>query len=132
MKNIILKINTAKEPAEIELVKANDLSIIKKSTLSEKQFLSEKLLQTIDQILKEEKFNLKNIKFVVVNSGPGSYTSLRIGLVAANLLAFSLNIPVYSSEIELKKIISGRQGFVSPVMPIYLKAPKITHRKTRL
>lgn len=49
----------------------------------------------INDILKENKLTVKNIKNIVAVNGPGSFTGLRIGLSVAKTMAYSLNIPIY-------------------------------------
>lgn len=55
---------------------------------------SEKLLTTIAQLIKKEKNSLEKISGIIVNSGPGHYTSTRIGVSVANALAFAFKIPI--------------------------------------
>jgi tRNA threonylcarbamoyladenosine biosynthesis protein TsaB len=52
------------------------------------------LLPFIDEILKKEKVNVKDINEINVNSGPGSFTSLRVGVSVANALGYTLGIKV--------------------------------------
>lgn len=58
------------------------------------------LLIAIDGILKQEKLSLKDLRAIVVNSGPGSFTGVRVGVTVANTLAWSLDIPVYGFQTE--------------------------------
>lgn len=63
---------------------------------------SEKLLPFIQQVLAKNKFKLSELEAILLGTGPGSYTGLRIGASAAKALSFSLDIPVYgmsSNEI---------------------------------
>ncbi len=55
---------------------------------------SQNVLGLIDQLLKENKFKLNEIREIEVNTGPGSFTGLRVGVSVANALGFSLKIPV--------------------------------------
>ena len=52
------------------------------------------LVSLIEETLKKEKVNLKEIKEIEVNLGPGSFTGLKIGVAVANALGFALDIPV--------------------------------------
>ena len=63
---------------------------------------SEKLLPFIQELLIKNKFKLSELEAILLGTGPGSYTGLRIGASAAKALSFSLDIPVYgmsSNEI---------------------------------
>lgn len=55
---------------------------------------SQNVLVLINQLLKENKAKLSDLKEIKVNTGPGSFTGLRVGISVANALGFSLNIPV--------------------------------------
>jgi tRNA threonylcarbamoyl adenosine modification protein YeaZ len=53
---------------------------------------SEDLLPSIEKVLRESRIDLKGLEAIVVAVGPGSFTGLRIGISAAQGLAFALGI----------------------------------------
>jgi len=62
---------------------------------------SQQVLNLIDQILKKNKQSfpsnkktLKDITEIKVETGPGSFTGLRVGVSVANALGWALGIPV--------------------------------------
>ncbi|MBA7496082.1 tRNA threonylcarbamoyl adenosine modification protein [subsurface metagenome] len=55
---------------------------------------SQTLLLRINRVLTENKVKLTDLKLIAVNSGPGSFTGLRVGATVANTLAYVLKIPV--------------------------------------
>lgn len=55
---------------------------------------SERLTVFIEQIIKTNKWSLSALDAVVVTSGPGSYTGLRIGVSTAKGLCYALSIPM--------------------------------------
>ena len=55
---------------------------------------SQQVLVMIDEILKLHKKNIKELTEIKVNTGPGSFTGLRVGVAVANTLAWILSIPV--------------------------------------
>jgi tRNA threonylcarbamoyladenosine biosynthesis protein TsaB len=55
---------------------------------------SEKLLPMVDWLLREAGMKRNDIEGIAVSSGPGSFTSLRVGISAAKGIAFSLGIPI--------------------------------------
>ena len=65
-----------------------------------KEKSSQKLLPFIDKTLKKNKFTMKDISEIEVNTGPGSFTGLRVGVAVANALGWALNIPVNGKKIE--------------------------------
>jgi tRNA A37 threonylcarbamoyladenosine modification protein TsaB len=62
---------------------------------------SELLLSTISSFLKKEKTSLSKIKGIIVASGPGGFSAVRIGVATANAFAYVNNVPAVS--IILKK-----------------------------
>ncbi len=55
---------------------------------------SERLTVFIDQICKKNNWKLNELNAIVVTSGPGSYTGLRIGISTAKGLCYALSIPL--------------------------------------
>ncbi len=55
---------------------------------------SQILLPMIDELLKKEKVNVNQLTEIKVNTGPGSFTGLRVGVAVANALGWLLHIPV--------------------------------------
>jgi len=63
---------------------------------------SEKTLPMIDWLLKEIGIKGNEIDGIAVSKGPGSFTSLRVGVSTAKGLAYSLGIPVIGvSSLEI-------------------------------
>lgn len=66
---------------------------------------SEVMVTEIDNILKRNKVDKKDLDAVVVGIGPGSYTGVRIGVTIAKTIAYALNIKIYAkSSLSLLKI----------------------------
>ncbi len=64
------------------------------------QFGSQVLLNMIEKILKNGGVEMKDLKGIEVNTGPGSFTGIRVGVSVANALGFSLKIPVNGKQME--------------------------------
>lgn len=64
------------------------------------EFGSQVLLKMIGEILEKNKLNFKDLDEVEVETGPGSYTGLKVGVAVANAIGFSLNIPVNNKSLE--------------------------------
>lgn len=130
---MIIDIDTIKDQAEIYLLD-DTLSVVSEESIRDRQQVAEKVLQVVHNLLKQGQKSTADIKMVLVNLGPGSYTGQRIGVTTANLLAFSLGVPVVGYEDNgrgdaisqaKKQVVTG---FV-PVSPIYSNDPKITERR---
>ncbi len=85
-----------------------------------------------DSLAKQQK-ELKDIAAIGVFKGPGSFTSLRIGLTVANTLAQSLNVPIVGETGEdwqnkaLHRLENKQNDQI--VLPEYGAAPRITAPK---
>ena len=53
----------------------------------------------IDKVLKANNVDLSNIDKIKVNTGPGSFTGLRVGISVANALGFFLKIPINEKKV---------------------------------
>lgn len=65
-----------------------------------KEQTSQKLLPFIDEVLKKEGKSVEDISEVEVNTGPGSFTGLRIGVSVANALGWALDVPVNDKNLR--------------------------------
>ena len=83
----------------------------------------EKLVPAIAALLKSKKLKLSALREIIVANRGGSFTSLRIGVIASNALAYALGIPV-KAEVPAA---GGRKKFGrhALVEPIYDRAPDI-------
>ena len=73
--------------------------------------MAEKLLSFIHEKLQENSKDFKDITEINFNSGPGSFTGLRIGASIVNTLIHELNLPQ-----PLVKVSYGRPAHItSPV-----------------
>ena len=52
------------------------------------------VMPMINNILKESNITTKDLNEIIVVNGPGSFTGVRIGVVIAKTLAYTLNIPI--------------------------------------
>lgn len=52
------------------------------------------VLPMIDRLLKKHKLKLRDIDEIRVETGPGSFTGLRVGVSIANAFGFVLKIPI--------------------------------------
>jgi len=60
---------------------------------------SQQVLDLINQILKKNKKRLEDLTEIEVETGPGSFTGLRVGISVANTLAWILKIPVNGQKV---------------------------------
>lgn len=55
---------------------------------------SQVILTLIDNLLKRHKIEASDLTAITVNTGPGSFTGLRVGVAVANTLGLILRIPI--------------------------------------
>ena len=121
---MILYINTTlNNYLEVGIKKKN--KFISKKGLSSRWTQAEKLLPLIKSLLRETRLKLKDIKAIKVFNYGGSYTSLRIGVITANALAYALKIPISG----FKKGGAVKSLKIGLVKTLYSSKPKITKKK---
>ena len=64
---------------------------------------SQQVLGLINEILEKNKKTLKDVTEIKVETGPGSFTGLRVGVAVANGLAWTLKIPVNGQKMVKPK-----------------------------
>ncbi len=81
----------------------------KRSTLKKpvSQAKAQEVLPMIGELLMKHEFALDDVAAIQVNTGPGSYTGLRVGIAIANMLGFLLGVPING-------LPAGQQSF-----PVY-------------
>ena|SRR3990167_8043550 len=95
---MILYINT-KDPKKVEVSLKKDRKVLETLT-EDREYGSQVLLPMIEKLLKNNNLGFKDLKGIEVETGPGSFTGLRVGVSVANSLAYSLGIPVNEKKIE--------------------------------
>ena len=95
--------------------------------------LSSQLLTRIKDLVASRGAHIHDLAGVVVFSGPGSFTSLRIGHTVANALADGVQIPVVGAQGEnwlragLAAVADAKPGH--PALPHYGSEAHITRPK---
>ena len=119
---MILSIDTGSYDKVIITVRQSG-QVIAQKEFSAPQKQAEKLLPALDKLLRSKKIKLKDISKIMVANEGGSFTSLRIGIVTANALAYALNIPVSA----IKEVGDSDKKFAghNVVEPIYNNEPII-------
>ena len=72
---------------------------------------SELMVNEIDNILKRNKIDKKQLDAVVVGIGPGSYTGVRIGVTIAKTIAYALHIKIYAKS-SLSLLAIGNESTI--------------------
>ncbi len=130
---MILKIDTTiSETIKITLLKKEEIFLTKEVLAPRAQ--SEKLLPTIFRVLEDAKTTWLDLSGLEVVVTGGSFTSLRIGVLTANALAYALKLPLQAISAEgenvsknnLKKFLNYKIA-----VPEYNGEPNIGRTKKR-
>ncbi|WP_185853395.1 tRNA (adenosine(37)-N6)-threonylcarbamoyltransferase complex dimerization subunit type 1 TsaB [Blattabacterium cuenoti] len=115
--SLILNLETSTKNCSVSIAE-NGICIISVEECFEQYSHSEKLHTFIRYATEISKIRLKDLKSVCVSKGPGSYTSLRIGVSAAKGLCSSLGIPLLSVDTltVMSQKINIKSGFLIPMI----------------
>jgi tRNA threonylcarbamoyladenosine biosynthesis protein TsaB len=104
---LTLAFDTATDVATVALVRDGDV-------LGERASRAVRVLEDVEEILGEAGLRSADVEGLVVGTGPGSYTGLRMGLIMARTLAFSLGVPV-AGVSTLDALAAGAPGAVPAI-----------------
>ncbi|MEE0856440.1 MAG: tRNA (adenosine(37)-N6)-threonylcarbamoyltransferase complex dimerization subunit type 1 TsaB [Ruminococcus sp.] len=90
----ILAIDSSAKAASVCI--ANEEKIIGEFFINTSLTHSQTLMPMTEQLLKNTEMTIDDVDAIAVNSGPGSFTGVRIGVAAAKGLAFPKNLPCVS------------------------------------
>ena len=111
----------------------NDKSLLHELHWESGRELARDVLGKIIDVCRSASLDIGGLDGVVCFSGPGSFTSLRIGITVANTLAYSQDIPIVASVGELwaqdgiENLLAGKNSKI--VIPEYGSEPHITIQK---
>ncbi|OJI06186.1 tRNA (adenosine(37)-N6)-threonylcarbamoyltransferase complex dimerization subunit type 1 TsaB [bacterium CG10_46_32] len=128
-----LYINTT-ERDSFELALIGESKLIKKKIVKSNRQHSEKLLKSIQALLKSGTSSLADIKGVAAVKGPGSFVSLRIGISTANALAYALQVPIVGVSQEkgideIAQLFKRLTSFTKIITPEYGREPDMVMKK---
>lgn len=118
-----LFIDTVSQPGVRVAIKQADKLIAERFWAGDRQ-QAEQLLPGILELLTEQKLSWSDLSAIQVANQGGSFTSLRIGVVTANALAYALGLAVTGTDGQPLQI-DGCQI----VEPEYSGQPNITIKK---
>ncbi len=130
---MILAIRTDKATAELSIYDSQEKEIDRDVWQADRK-LADELLPHIQNLLYKNNFDLPDLSGIIIFTGDGSFTGLRIGTTVANTLAYSLSIPIVEArgsdwlKAGFKNLLNSKPG--NYVVPKYSKKPNITKPKT--
>ncbi len=111
----ILGIETSTKTGSVAIISRDRL--ICQYTLSIDITHSERLMATVDRVLKDARMSLKDIEGFAISIGPGSFTGLRVGIATVKGLAFATDLPV--AAVPTLKALAWNLYYSSyPICPL--------------
>ena len=111
----ILAVDTCTEVCSVTILDGERVAgeYVSKSSVTH----TERLLPSIESLMKELGWNFTELNGLAVIHGPGSFTGLRIGISVIKGLAFGLGIPVVpGNALEIAALQIEGAGWICPVM----------------
>lgn len=99
MKNDILHIDTTNNRSIKVFL---DSQRILEKTDYGKIVKAEEVLVLIEKLLVKYHLKPEDLSEIKINTGPGSFTGIRVGLAVANAMAYALGIKVNGKEMEIE------------------------------
>ena len=110
----ILGIDTVTHACSVALSGVDD-SIIERYKVEPKGH-SESLLKMIEALLDDVAIRIEDLEVVAVDTGPGSFTGIRIGVAAAQGIALALKVPIVGIS-SLEVLAEGVDSQINAVLP---------------
>ena len=109
----ILAIDTSSSVCSVAILEEDKL--IDKNELDDGRTHSENLMPLLDELLKRNSIDIKEVELIACTVGPGSFTGIRIGVASIKPIAEVLNIKVASimSLEALARNVENKETIVS-------------------
>jgi len=115
-----LFINTAEKNSEIAFFSESKTFFYKSFPGTKKQ--SEMLLPNLKTSFDKIGAKFSEIDGLIVISGPGPFTGLRVGVTVANAICYTLNVPIYTLKLEKYKKLTDKANLLkSEVQKCFFK-----------
>jgi tRNA threonylcarbamoyladenosine biosynthesis protein TsaB len=134
---MILLFDPAHEPVTVALVDGG--VVIAQRTIENRREQSAKLLEAVDHLLAGVGLRPDGLAAIAVVRGPGSFTSLRVGLACANALAQAAGRPMIGLTAEAGNLAAQASMAETALadhrtdeflLPEYGRPPSITPSRT--
>ncbi len=93
----VLEIDTSSNREIKVSLKVDGKEYVQKKKMGKAQVV----LPMIEQLLKKQNIPIQALTAIKVNTGPGSFTGLRVGIAIANALSFFLKIPINGGRVGI-------------------------------
>ncbi|WP_334330803.1 tRNA (adenosine(37)-N6)-threonylcarbamoyltransferase complex dimerization subunit type 1 TsaB [Candidatus Phytoplasma prunorum] len=104
MKNFLI-LDTSTEVQIVILVIDGNIVTFKKN-FEKKKYVTN-MVPLMDEVLKKNKTDFKDLDGILVGTGPGSYTGTRVAVLTSKIIALSFDIPL----LEISSLILLTSGY---------------------
>lgn len=111
---MILAIETSTNICSVSF--QDDEGVIFEKRTERKGSHSELLFLFVRELMEEQKFKMEDLNALLVSSGPGSYTGLRIAASAVKGMLFGLKVDIYAGNTLAGFAQSANEGTVHAVI----------------
>lgn len=111
---MILALNTAQSTHELALLDGDKL-LVERRWVNAKEDV-EKLIPTVQEMLDEVGATKKDLTELVVVRGPGSFTSVRVGIAFMNALAEGLHAKLYA--LDTFELLARKAATTDPLLVV--------------
>ena len=123
----IVAIDTATRQATIALGDETGRLIAGRGWRTEHRH-GERLLDLLDDVLREAGTDPSGVSAVVCGTGPGSFTGLRVGLTTGKLLAYALRRPIVGIPTALALGVAAAEAGTDAVVVVLPAGPSDRYR----
>jgi len=94
------------------------LKLLAETAVDRHRLHSERLIATVDWVLKEADAHLDEVGVLAISNGPGSFTGLRIGSAAWKGLALACGLPLVAVPTldAMSRLVAPANGLVVPML----------------
>jgi tRNA A37 threonylcarbamoyladenosine modification protein TsaB len=117
MQGYTLVIHTARPDGMIALVRGSN--VVAKRTGAGHGKGGYEVLQRIDEVLKQEQVSTEDIQRIIVHPGPGNFSALRAGVVAALMFAQASGVQLFEAQGSTAKEMVRNAYPVETITPRY-------------
>ncbi len=96
---------------EVLMILYKDGNFLNLKSVPSPQNHSTVAMSTLHQLLSEKEVTIKEVNEIIIVIGPGSFTGVRIGVVIAKTLAYTLNVPIKPISTLEMYAVSNKVGF---------------------
>ena len=98
---------------DILIIIFKDNELLDRIVINDVKSTSIETMPAVEKIISKNNLKINDINKIAVVKGPGSFTSVRLGITIAKTLAFSLNIPIVTlTSIDLIGLNLDKSSYV--------------------